>query len=136
MTANEQKNFPTQEEMNDIPNETWEKLKNRLKKSLFRSKFHLNGRDREYAIQKGFCLLSEHAVDFISKRVAPAFPKNDGKQTPMRGHPVFVAQHATATCCRLCLQKWHGIKAGKELSKAEKEYIVSVIMRWIKDELK
>ncbi len=29
-----------------------------------------------------------------------AEPRNDGKQTPFRGHPVFTAQHATATCCR------------------------------------
>ena len=25
--------------------------------------------------------------------VAPDFPKNDGKQAPMRGHAVFIAQH-------------------------------------------
>jgi len=49
----------------------------------------------------------------------------------MRGHPVFIAQHATATCCRGCIEKWHGIKKQKELSEDEKNYLVSVIMKWI-----
>jgi exodeoxyribonuclease V alpha subunit len=66
------------------------------------------------------------------KRIAPQYPKNDGKQTPMRGHPVFIAQHATATCCRGCIQKWHGIKKGKALSDMEIQFLVEVIMRWIK----
>ena len=43
----------------------------------------------------------------IIKRIAPKEPLNDGKQTPMKGHPVFIAQHATATCCRECTRKWH-----------------------------
>ena len=75
--------------------------------------------------------IKSHAIDFISKRLAPANPQNDGKQTPMKGHPVFVAQHATATCCRGCLEKWHKIVQGKELSDRQQEYIVKVIMTWV-----
>jgi predicted Fe-S protein YdhL (DUF1289 family) len=56
---------------------------------------------------------------------------NDGKQTPMRGHPVFIAQHATATCCRGCLAKWHDIPAGRELTDREQQYVVQVIHRWL-----
>ena len=77
----------------------------------------------------------EHACDFIRKRLAPVEIPNDGKQTPMRGHPVFVAQHATATCCRGCLEKWHRIPKGRELTEAEQEYIVNVIMEWIGREI-
>lgn len=53
----------------------------------------------------------------------------------MRGHPVFIAQHATATCCRKCLQKWHGIKKGKALNEKEVEFIVELIMGWIEKQL-
>ena len=56
---------------------------------------------------------------------------NDGAQTPMKGHPVFIAQHATATCCRSCLYKWHKIAKNKELSSEEIDYIVDIIMTWI-----
>lgn len=77
-----------------------------------------------------------HARDLIFKRLAPASPFKDGKQTPYRGHPVFVAQHATATCCRSCLQRWHGIPKGHELSTAEQRYVVDVICRWIERESK
>lgn len=73
----------------------------------------------------------EHAAEFIEKRLAPAFPVNDGKQTPWRNHPVFVAQHATATCCRGCLQKWHQIPKGKALTAEEQGYIVEVIGAWL-----
>ena len=76
-----------------------------------------------------------HAVDFVKKRLAPAVIPNDWKQTPMRGHPVFVAQHATDTCCRGCLEKWHHIPAGRELTEEEQEYIVDVVMEWIRRQM-
>jgi len=47
--------------------------------------------------------IEQHARDFVNECLAPELPKNDGKQTPMKNHPVFIAQHATATCCRKCL---------------------------------
>jgi len=100
-------------------------------KSRFRSKFKLSNKDRQYIRDKGINTIRQHAIDFISTRIVPQFPKNDGKQTPMRGHPVFIAQHATATCCRGCIQKWHGIKKGKELTDQEMQFLVTLIMRWI-----
>jgi len=103
----------------------------RLSKSNFRSKFYLTEKDKEYVILKGLDIIEDHAYDFVDKRLGSSFIKNDGKQTPMRGHPVFVAQHATATCCRGCIEKWHNIKNGKMLEEDEKEYLVAVIMNWI-----
>lgn len=76
-------------------------------------------------------IVIEHARNFIRDRLSAAEPRNDGKQTPWRGHPVFVAQHATATCCRGCLMKWHGIPKGRELSAAEQEHAVQAIHRWL-----
>ncbi|MEU3841047.1 DUF4186 domain-containing protein [Streptomyces sp. NPDC028635] len=106
-----------------------------LARQPFRSKFHLRGRDRATAELKGPATIRRHAHDLIGKRLAPAEPYKDGKQTPYRGHPVFVAQHATATCCRTCLQRWHGIPKGRELSHAERDYVVEVICRWIGREM-
>src|SRR5881628_3618199 len=103
----------------------------RLSKSPFRSRFRLDSKDRAYLEQRGTELIREHARDFISKRLGDAEPLNDGKQTPWRGHPVFVAQHATGTCCRSCLAKWHAIPAGRPLSPDEQEHAVSAIMRWL-----
>lgn len=107
----------------------------RLSQSKFRSSFSLKANDRSYVSEKGMEKVREHACDFIRKRLAPAEIPNDGKQTPMRGHPVFVAQHATATCCRGCLEKWHRIPKGRELTEAEQEYVVNVIMEWIDREI-
>ena len=107
----------------------------RLAKSDFRSRFHLSGDDRDYISEKGLAVIASHAADFVAKKLAPENPPKDGKQTPMRGHPVFLAQHATACCCRGCLEKWHNIPSGKVLTAEEQEYIVSVIMDWIKREL-
>ena len=104
----------------------------RLSKSSFRSKFRLNEPDRRYLEERGDVIV-QHARDFIARRLAPAAPPNDGRQTPWRGHPVFVAQHATATCCRSCLAKWHGIEAGRSLTQEEQAHAVSAIMRWLSD---
>jgi hypothetical protein len=102
-----------------------------LQRSTFRTSFHLNARDTQYLRQKGLAVVLDHAEAFIADRLAPAVIPNEGQQTPMRGHPVFVAQHATATCCRGCLAKWHKIPTGKALSLDEQAYIVVVIERWL-----
>lgn len=107
----------------------------RLSKSNFRSKFKLRSKDLEYINQKGLEIIESHAKDFIKTRISPAIILNDGKQTPMKGHPVFVAQHATATCCRGCIEKWHKIPKGQELTPSQQEYLVSIIMKWIKQQL-
>ena len=84
----------------------------RLERSKFRSSFHLNKEDFEYISTKGTETVRRHAEDFVRERLAPAFPKNDGSQTPMKGHPVFKAQHACGCCCRGCLEKWYRVKKG------------------------
>lgn len=108
----------------------------RLAKSDFRSRFHLTKKDKEYISQKGLPTIRRHAEDFIAKRLAPAVIPNDGKQTPMRGYPVFLAQHATGCCCRGCFYKWHHIPAGRELTKEEQQYAVAVLMAWIETQNK
>ena len=110
-------------------------LLEKLAKSKFRGRFHLKEKDKLYVGEKGIYKVREHAYDFVKKRLAPCVILNDGKQTPMRGHPVFISQHATATCCRGCLEKWHKIKRDKELNNYEIDYIVSIIMEWIKREM-
>ena len=107
----------------------------RLSRSKFRSRFHLTEKDKAYAREKGPDTIRSHAKDFIEKRLAPAEIPNDGKQTPMKGHPVFIAQHATATCCRECIRKWHKIQPGRKLSQIQQEYLVDVIMTWIQREM-
>ena len=104
----------------------------RLARSKFRSRFALNDADRQYVEQKGMDVLRRHAEDLVRQRLAPALPRNDGRQTPMRGHPVFKAQHATATCCRSCLNKWWGVPLGVELSATDLQRIVDLVLSWIK----
>ena len=103
----------------------------RLAGSPFRRRIRLGAKDRDYLEAKGMETVLQHARDFIERRLAAAEPANDGKQTPMRGHPVFIAQHATATCCRSSVEKWHGIKAGRTLSAAEQAHLVAAIERWL-----
>ena len=107
----------------------------RLAQSKFRSRFHLGGTDRAYVRERGMETIRSHAQDLIAKRLSPAVIPNDGKQTPMKGHPVFIAQHATGTCCRACLRKWHGIPTGRELTEREQSCVVDVLMRWIQREM-
>ena len=108
----------------------------KLSHSKFRSSFFLKQKDILYIQTKGIAVIQQHAYDFITARLAPAYPQNDGKQTPMRGHPVFIGQHATGTCCRGCLEKWHQIPQGKPLTNEEIDYIVKVIMEWIANEMR
>ena len=104
----------------------------RLSKSTFRDRFKLRDKEKQYIEQKGLDKIKSHAEDFIRDRVSPSIIPNDGKQTPMKGHPVFIAQHATATCCRGCINKWHKIPKDVELTQEQQDYIVGLIMEWIK----
>ncbi len=107
----------------------------RLAKSSFRSRFRLSAKDKEYIASKGLTTIRQHAEDFVARRLAPAVIPNDGKQTPMRGHPVFIAQHATGCCCRGCFSKWHHIPADRQLTMAEQQYAVAVLMAWIERQI-
>ncbi len=102
-----------------------------LARSKFRSRFHLGPKERAYLAEKTLPTILEHGRDLVQKRLAPAAPRNDGRQTPMRGHPIFIAQHATATCCRSCLEKWHHIPRGHSLTPEQIEYVLSVLARWL-----
>jgi hypothetical protein len=106
-----------------------------LAKSRFRSRFRLGGKERAYLETKTLPVILTHGERFIRERLAMASPDNDGRQTPMRGHPIFLAQHATATCCRGCLAKWHFIAPGRPLAEEEVRYLLDVMERWLRSQM-
>lgn len=108
---------------------------NALSKSKFRSSFHIRKYMYEQINKRGIEAIEQDAEKFIRERLAPQYPKNDGRQTPMKNHPVFIAQHACGCCCRKCLEKWHKIPQGNELTEREIRYIVTLIMYWIHKEI-
>ncbi|WP_445342059.1 DUF4186 domain-containing protein [Bifidobacterium sp. ESL0827] len=107
----------------------------RLGHSRFRASFSLSAKDRAYARAKGKDTIDRHAHEMLAKRVGAAHPLKDGKQTPYRGHPVFTAQHATATCCRGCIERWHHIPRGRALTDAEVDALARLVMAWIERDL-
>ena len=104
----------------------------KLEHSKFRSSFHLTKKEREYLKEKGMDVMESHARDFVRTKLSAADPVNDGKQTPMKGHPVFKAMHATACCCRGCMNKWYKVPFHQELNETQQEKIVHLLMAWIK----
>ena len=108
----------------------------KLEKSKFRSSFYLTKKEQEYLSQKGMEVMRRHAEDFIRLRLAPAEPENDGRQTPMHGHPVFKAMHATACCCRGCLNKWYRVPLHQELTENQQKRIVELLMAWLERKAK
>ncbi len=117
--------------LNDIQKEYIEKKLQNLQKSKFRSSFHLRKYMISYIEEKGMETIESHCHDFIEQNLNNVLQEKDGHQTPMKGHPVFIAQHACACCCRGCLEKWHRIPKGRDLSDNEVEYIVGLLMKWI-----
>ena len=109
-------------------------MKERFAASRFRSRFRLTQAEKAYLAEKGWNVIRAQTERIIRERLAPAVPPNDGSQTPMRGHPVFKAQHATATCCRGCLNKWHGIRPGHAFSEEELSYVTEMILGWLRDQ--
>ena len=112
-------------------NANLDELFEELSRSAFRRRFRLSATEKGYLKRRGLDTVMAHGEKFIEERLAPANPLNDGKQTPMRNHPIFVAQHGTATCCRGCLEKWHSISKGHPLTDEEKAYVLAVLRRWL-----
>lgn len=106
-----------------------------LEKSAFRSSFHLNKLLLAYAREKGIEVLIRQSMELLEQRLFVPDPKKDGKQTPMKGHPVFIAQHATATCCRGCLNKWHHVPKGRKLLGHEKQEVMLLHKEWLEREM-
>lgn len=115
--------------------QTTEQALEKLKKSAFRSGFSLKEKDIEYINQKGIDTVRKHAEDIIRSRLAPAVIPNDGRQTPMKGHPVFIAQHACACCCRGCLEKWYKVPQGVQLTEIQQQKIVRLLLAWIENQI-
>ena len=113
---------------------SYEQMKDRFASSRFRSRFKLTRAERAYLAEKGWMAIRAQTERIIRERLAPAHPRQDGRQTPMRGHPVFKAQHATAVCCRGCLEKWHGIAAGRALSEVEIACAAEMVLGWLRDQ--
>ena len=121
--------------MQNIDEKTWKALKTKLARSKQIESLDMGDSEIEYVQSRGVDILQLHATDFVRKRLAPAEPKNDGRQTPLKGHPVFIAQHATGTSDRDKLAKFHGIKKGIELTEKEIGYVVNIIIRWIEEQI-
>ncbi len=111
--------------------QTIDQALDKLERSRFRASFHLTKKEKEYMAEKGMDTMTRHAEDFVRQKLAPADPVNDGKQTPMHGHPVFKAMHATACCCRSCLNKWYKVPLHRELNESEQQRIVNLLMAWL-----
>jgi len=112
--------------------QTIEQALEKLEHSKFRSSFRMTKAEYAYLKEKGEAAIRSHAEDFVRQKLAPAEPQNDGKQTPMHGHPVFKAMHATACCCRGCLNKWYRVPFGRELTPKEQQQIVNLLLAWLK----
>ena len=121
--------------MQNLDDKQWQTLKTKIARSKQIEPLELGDPEKEYVRSRGLDILRLHAADFVRKRLAPSNPKNDGRQTPLKGHPVFIAQHATGTSDRSKLEKFHGIRTGIELTEKEISYIVNVIIRWIREQV-
>lgn len=115
--------------------QTIDEALDKLQASTFRASFHLKEKDKAYVREKGLDTIRSHAQDFVRERLAPAIIPNDGKQTPMHGHPVFLAQHACACCCRGCLNKWYRVPKGTELTEQQQRKIVNLLIAWIERQM-
>jgi hypothetical protein len=106
-----------------------------LGRSHFRAQFHLSSSEKSYLQEQTLPVILLHANQFVVERFVPERPLNDGTQTPLRGHPVFVAQPATATCCRRCLSEWHRIAPGVALNDEQIAYVIEVLEIWLKSQI-
>ncbi|WP_220669707.1 DUF4186 family protein [Paraburkholderia fungorum] len=84
-----------------------------------------------HARRKGRTALIASVRRRVETSVGRATPYRDGQQTPMEGNVLYYAQHATASCCRTCIEYWHGIPKGRELTHDEIGYLTALIIQFL-----
>lgn len=114
----------------------YEVILNKISKSKFRSSFHLRKYMIDYIDKLGMETIRCHAYDLITSRIKTYNKDNDGRQTPMKNHPVFIAMHACGACCRGCLEKWYSIPKERNLTDSEINHLVNIVCLWIEKEYK
>jgi len=88
-----------------------------------------------HARRKGKARFQGAAEKRIRISVCQAEPPFDGRQTPMKGNIIYYAQHATASCCRKCIEEWHGISRSRELTEGEIAYLTELALLYINERL-
>jgi len=83
------------------------------------------------ARKKGGEKVSEELRKRLISSVGPANPPFDGRQTPLKGNVIYYAQHAIGACCRKCINEWHGIPMGDELTPAEIDYLAALAQLYL-----
>jgi hypothetical protein len=113
---------------------TFETLQNELIRHHF---FHVEVDEAalRHAQRKGRVKLNAAARHRLAKYLAVAEPPRDGRQTPLKGNAIFYAQHATATCCRTCLEYWHAIPKRRPLTEQELEYCAQLVEMFLNEKL-
>jgi hypothetical protein len=96
---------------------------------------------RDLALRPQRGTLEEMLERSVRTRIGPPASElfRDGTQTPMPSSPdarIFhYGQHATATCCRKCLEYWHGLEAGVPLSGKDLKYMNTLVWRYVEEKL-
>ena len=88
-----------------------------------------------HALRKGREGMRTAVEKRIRRSVSDASPPYDGRQTPKSGNSIYYAQHATATCCRKCIEEWHDVPRGVALTDEEVVYFTNLVMLYIKERL-
>ena len=109
-----------------------------LQHEMIRSHFlhePIDERAVAHARRKGRVKLREAVRNRLDRYLASAEPVRDGRQTPFSGNAIFYAQHATACCCRTCLEYWHNIPKGRPLTESELKYCEALIELFLQQRL-
>lgn len=89
----------------------------------------------DHALRKGRKALHAAARRRLESSVGRAGSPYDGRQTPFKGNTLYYAQHATASCCRACMEYWHAIPKDRDLTEDELEYLASLMVLFLDERL-
>lgn len=112
---------------------TFSAMKNELIRHVF---WHTDIDEKAYkkALNEGLDRISERARKVLKSRVGK-HTAWDGRQTPFGDNIINYAQHATATCCRKCIEIWHNIPKEKLLTEEELDFFTELVLLYSKDRI-
>lgn len=86
-----------------------------------------------YALKKGKIELLKTVEQRIRSSVKAPADAFDGRRTKWEGNPIHYGQHATATCCRKCIERWHDISRDVELTEKQIKYFTHLVVMFLEE---
>ena len=94
-----------------------------------RKEFVLTNEEKDVVTKIGLIKIRNDFINYVDKRLTK--PASLEKYISCDNHPIIPSKFGTGLCCRKCMGEYYKVDEWAILSDEQKERFVSVLMKWL-----